>query len=293
MDISAYVEAVEKRNLKVEGIILLKGGVCAAEHRWVPEQPRPVYSVSKSFTALAAGLAIAEGKLSLKDRTAEAFPGLVPLASPRQASLTLEHLLTMSRGHGRFSRPSTVADALAQTLDFEPGTRFVYDNGSTLLASAMITRAAGRKVRDYLLDRLFRPLGIPDPVWKESRDGYTLGATGLELTTRDLAAFGQLLLQRGSWKGKQLLPASWIDEASRPHISTKEMGKPDYDLGYGYCFWTCRYGAYRADGKNGQFVIVFPRQEAVAAITSNEPDMESILALLWEHIFPRLDSPSG
>lgn len=288
MDITPYAEAIEKRNLKVEGIILLKRGERVAGRRWVPETPRPVYSVSKSFTAIAAGLAIAEGKLSLNDRAAEVLSGGAP--SPRLASLTLEHLLTMSRGHGRFSRPRTVPDALEQTLDFEPGTWFVYDNGSTLLASAMITQATGQKVRDYLLDRLFRPLGIPDPVWRESEDGYTLGATGLELTTGDMAAFGQLLLQRGMWKGEQLVPAAWIDGASRPHISTKETGKPDYDIGYGYGFWACRHGAYRADGKNGQFVIVFPRQEAVAAITSDEPDMESILAVVWEHILPQLDS---
>jgi CubicO group peptidase (beta-lactamase class C family) len=288
MDITPYVEAIEKRGLNVGGIILLKGGECIARHRWVPDAPRPVYSVSKSFTAIAAGLAIAEGKLSLADRVAEAFPGLVPHAEPRLGSLTLDHLLTMSRGHGQFSRPRTVAGALSQPLDFDPGVRFVYDNGSAFLVSAMITQATGQKARDYLLDRLFRPLDIPDPVWRESEDGYTVGATGLELTTRDMAVFGQLLLQRGSWKGTQLVPASWIDEARRPHIPTKEMGKPDYDLGYGYGFWICRYGAYRADGKDGQFVIVFPRQEAVAAITSDEPDMENILSAVWEHILPQL-----
>jgi CubicO group peptidase (beta-lactamase class C family) len=291
MDITSYAEAVEKRNLKVEGIIVLKGGERIAGHRWVPEQPRPVYSVSKSFTAMAVGLAIAEGKLSLRDRVADAFPGLVPHAagaSSRLASLTLEHLLTMSRGHARFSRPRTAADALAQTLDFDPGTRFVYDNGSTLLASAMVTQATGRKVRDYLLDRLFRPLDISDPVWQESEDGYTMGATGLELTTGDLAAFGQFLLRRGNWKGEQLVPAPWIDGATRTHISTEETKSPDYNLGYGYGFWTCRHGAYRADGKNGQFVIVFPREEAVVAITSAEPDMESILSAVWDHILPQL-----
>jgi CubicO group peptidase (beta-lactamase class C family) len=291
MDIGPFAEAVEQRNLKVEGIIVLQGGKRIAGRRWASEQPRPVYSVSKSFTAIAAGLAIADGKLSLRDRVVDAFPGLVPhLAGPhRLASLTLEHLLTMSRGHERFSRPRTVADALAQTLGFDPGTRFVYDNGSTLLASAMITEATGQKVRDYLLDRLFRSLGIPDPVWTESGDGYTLGATGLELTTGDLAIFGQFLLQRGNWKGEQLVPAQWIDGATRTHISTKGMKKPDYNLGYGYGFWTCRRGAYRADGKNGQFVIVFPREETVAAITSDEPDMENILSAVWDHILPQLE----
>jgi CubicO group peptidase (beta-lactamase class C family) len=295
MNITPYVKAIEERNLKVEGIIVLKKGERVAEHRWVPEGPRQIFSVSKSFTAMAVGLALAEGKLSLKDRVIDSFSGLIPQCadpSPRLASLTLEHLLTMSRGHARFSRPRTVQDALAQTLDYEPGTRFIYDNGSTFLASAMVTRSlasgadAGPTVRDYLLDRLFRPLGIEGPVWEESPDGYTMGATGLELTTGDLAVFGQFLLQRGCWKGRQLVPAPWIDGATRTHVATGKMGKPNYGLGYGYCFWTCPYGAYRADGKNGQFVVVFPREEAVVAITSDEPDMEPILDAVWDHILP-------
>jgi CubicO group peptidase (beta-lactamase class C family) len=285
MDLGLFIKTVEEKKLKVENLIVIKEGGPIAGYSWVQALPRPVYSVSKSFTAIAAGLAIAEGKLSLKDRAAEFFPGLVSEVSHRLASLTLDHLLTMSRGHGRFSRPGTAARALAQTLSFDPGERFVYDNGSAFLASAMITRAVGQKVRDYLLDRLFRPLGIPDPVWKESPDGYTLGATGLELTTGDLAAFGQLLLQRGQWKGEQLVPASWIDESALPRISTKETKKKYYDLGYGRGFWSCPGGAYRADGKNGQFVIVFPRQEAAAAITSDEADTESILSAIWEYVF--------
>jgi CubicO group peptidase (beta-lactamase class C family) len=293
MNITPYIESIEKQNLKVEGIIVLKGGERIAEYRWVPEKPRPVYSVSKSFTSIAVGLAIAEGKLSLPDRVIDAFPGLIPQntdSSSRLASLTLEHLLTMSRGHSRFSRPRTAASALAQTLTYEPGTRFMYDNGSTFLASAMVTRATGQKVRDYLLDRVFRPLGMGDPAWAESPDGYSLGATGLELTTGNLAAFGQFLLQRGVWKGEQLVPASWIDAAAAPHISTLVTGQRDYDLGYGYCFWMCPYGAYRADGKDGQFVVVFPREEAVAAISSDEPNMGPILYAVWDHIFPQLAS---
>jgi CubicO group peptidase (beta-lactamase class C family) len=291
MNISPYIENIEKQNLKVEGIIVLKGGECIAEYRWAPEKPRPVYSVSKSFTSIAVGLAVTGGKLSLTDRVADAFPGLLPRntdSSSRLASLTLEHLLTMSRGHARFSRPRTVAGALAQPLNYEPGARFVYDNGCTFLASAMVTQAVGQKVRDYLLDRVFRPLGMGDPVWAESPDGYTLGATGLELTTGNLTVFGQFLLQRGVWKGEQLVPSSWIDTAARPHISTQETGKQDYSLGYGYGFWICRNGAYRADGKDGQFVVVFPREEAVVAISSDEPNMEPVLYAVWDHIFPQL-----
>jgi CubicO group peptidase (beta-lactamase class C family) len=194
----------------------------------------------------------------------------------------------MTMGHGEFSRPRTVGEALSQKISFDPGTRFVYDNTSTFLASAMLTRVTGVKLRDYLLDRLFRPLEIPDPIWAESDDGYTQGASGLELTTGSMATFGQFLLQRGNWQGKQLVSASWIDGATRTQISTKYSKIPDYDMGYGYFFWTSRHGAYRADGRNGQFVVVLPRQEAVVAISSDEENLMPILYAVWDHILPQL-----
>jgi CubicO group peptidase (beta-lactamase class C family) len=232
-------------------------------------------------------MAADRGKLSLSDSVAAAFPDLVRKPGKRLAALTLGHLLTMSRGYKAFSRPVTVAEALAQPLTYQPGEYFVYDNGSTFLASAMFTRAMGKTVRDFLLDALFRPLGIPDPVWPESPDGHTVGATGIELTTSDLARFGQFLLQRGQWRGKQLVSPDWIDNAGRPQINTRSR-RPDSDLGYGCGFWPCRHGAYRADGKDGQFVIVLPRQDAVAAINSNEPKPSPILYAVWDEILPLL-----
>jgi CubicO group peptidase (beta-lactamase class C family) len=288
MNIRPYVEAINRLSLKVEGILVLQHGEEIARYRWIPEASRPVYSVSKSFTSLAVGMAIDEGILSLKDRVLDAFPGRVQEPSPRLSTLTLEHLLTMSRGHPEFSRPANVDEALSQPLTTDPGTKFVYDNGSAFLASAMVTRAAGQTVRDFLADRLFKPLDIPDPVWKESADAYTLGATGLELSTGNLARFGQLLLQRGNWKGKQLVSAAWIDTATRAHITTKTFKDADYDLGYGYCFWNCRYGGYRADGKNGQYVVVLPWEDAVVAINSDEENMQPILYAVWDHILPGL-----
>jgi CubicO group peptidase (beta-lactamase class C family) len=288
MNIKPYVEAIDRLSLKVEGVLVLQHGEEIARYRWIPEAPRPVHSVSKSFTSLAVGMAIDEGKLSLKDRVLDAFPGRVKDPPPRLSALTLEHLLTMSRGHPEFSRPADVDEALSQPLTADPGTRFVYDNGSTFLASAMVTAAAGQNVREFLADRLFKPLDIPDPVWKESADGHTLGATGLELSTGSLARFGQLLLRWGNWKGKQLVAASWIDTATRPHITTKMLKDADYDLGYGYCFWNCRHGGYRADGKDGQYVVVLPREDAVVAVNSDEKNMFPILYAVWDHILPQL-----
>ena len=288
MDIDSFVKAIEKQKLNCEGIVVLQHGEKTVEHRWIPEAPRNSFSVSKSFVSIAIGMAIDRGKLSLNSSVADFFPehcGNKP--GKRLSSLTLEHLLNMTRGHRAFSRPATVDEALAQQLAYQPGTRFVYDNGSTFLASAMFTMAMGVTVRDFLLDALFRPLDIPDPQWTQSPDGHTVGATGLALSTSDLARFGRFLLQRGQWQGRQLVSSAWIDNAVRPQINTRSR-RPDCDIGYGLGFWPCRYGAYRADGKLGQFAVVLPRQDAVVAINSNEEKPYHILYAVWDEILPLL-----
>jgi CubicO group peptidase (beta-lactamase class C family) len=287
MDLKPFIEEIENQKLRVEGIMAARRGELIGEHRWTAEVPKNVYSVSKSFTSIAVGMAIDEGKLSLQDKVLDAFPAL-PHAEGAEA-LTLEHLLTMNRGRLEFTHPRSVGEALLHTLDLKPGERFFYDNACTFLASAMVTRATGQKVRDLLAERLFGPLGIPDPVWEESGDGHTIGATGLELSTSSLACFGQFLLQRGNWEGRQLVSSAWIDRATRTQVPTvPSQSSPDYNLGYGYQFWTCRHGAYRCDGKNGQFVVVFPGLDAVVTVTSDEENMKPILYAVWDHILPRL-----
>jgi CubicO group peptidase (beta-lactamase class C family) len=286
MDIKPYVELIEKKKLNAEGIIVLQHGEKIAEYKWIPEKPRLIYSVSKGYTSVAAGMCLDEGLLSLNDRIIDAFP-IIKEPDERLSSCTLAHCLTMSRGYPEFTMPESVFKVLSQKLTEDPGAHFVYDNSSSFLVSAMVTKATKRTVRDFLLDRLFRPLGIPDPVWRESEDGYSIGGTGLEVSTSSLAVFGQFLLQRGNWNGKQLVSERWLDCATRPHITTKERTDPDWDLGYGYHFWACRHGAFRVDGFKGQFVIVLPWENAVVAITAEEDNVKELLYAVWDTILPQ------
>ncbi len=287
MNINFFIRAIEKQKLNCEGIIVLQHGEKVAEHRWIPEAPRNSFSVSKSFVSIAVGMAIDRGKISLDSRIADFFPEYCRKAGKRLSVLTLEHLLSMTRGHRAFSRPPMVVDAITQPLAYQPGAHFVYDNGSTFLASAMFTKAMGLTVREFLLDALFRPLDIPDPQWPESSDGHTVGATGLALATSSLARFGQFLLRRGQWQNRQLVSSAWIDNAARPQANTRSR-RPDCDIGYGFGFWPCRHGCFRADGKDGQFVVILPRQDAVVAINSNEEKPYPILYSVWEEILPLL-----
>jgi hypothetical protein len=101
------------------------------------------------------------------------------------------------------------------------------------------------------------------------------------------------MLQRGEWEGKQLVPADWVDAATSKQVPNDNQDNPDWQRGYGLQFWRARHGAYRADGAFGQYVLVFPDQDATLAITSASPDMQATLDLVWEHLLPAFEGGTG
>jgi len=266
-----FIRAASTQLDSLHSIMVVRHGAVVAEGWWspyAPEYPHMMFSVSKSFTSTAVGLAISEGLLSLDDRVVELLPHDLPTEiDARLSALTVRHLLTMTTGHA--ADTVSLADdshgenwaraILAQPLDFTPGTHYVYNSGATHLLSAIVQRATGERLLDYLGPRLFEPLGITDATWESSPQGIDAGGWGLNITTEQLATFGQLLLQRGQWQGGQLVPAEWIDEATSLRVDTSAT---DHDLdgrqGYGYQFWRNRLAGYRADGAFGQFCLVLP-----------------------------------
>jgi CubicO group peptidase (beta-lactamase class C family) len=108
--------------------------------------------------------------------------------------------------------------------------------------------------------------------------------------TEDIAKFGQLYLQKGQWNGKQLLPASWVEQATARQVSNGSDPTKDWDQGYGFQFWRCRHGAYRGDGAFGQFCIMLPEQDAVVAITADTRNMQAELNVVWDKLLPAFQS---
>lgn len=294
--ILAFVDAAEAKDLGVHSVMVLRHGHVVAEGWWAPygkDDPHTLYSLSKSFTSTAVGIAVAEKKLTLDDHVIAAFPD--PPADPSQnlMAMTLRDLLTMSTGHHAedvergfsFDGDEVLTKAfLALPVAHKPGTHFWYNTPATYMASAMVQKATGQKVVDYLKTRLFDPLGISGQTWEESRQGVTLGGYGLKIRTEDIARFGQLYLQKGMWNGQRLLPEDWVAAATARQTSTGSHPASDWDQGYGYQFWRSRHGLYRGDGAFGQYCIVMPEQDAVVAITSGTRDMGAVMNLVWDHI---------
>ena len=175
-------------------------------------------------------------------------------------------------------------------MPFKPGTHFLYNTSATYMLSAIVQKATGQTVLDYLQPRLFEPLGIEHPTWETSLQGISAGGYGLSVRTEDIARFGQLYLQKGKWNGKQIVPESWVETATARQTSNGSNPKSDWDQGYGYQFWRCRNGGYRGDGAFGQYCIVLPEQDAVIAITSGLGDMQAVLNLVWDKLLPAMKS---
>ena len=293
----SFIEAVDNVD-SMHSFMLVRHGRVVAEGWWSPYRAgarHSLYSLSKSFTSTAVGLAIAEGKLKLDDEVLKFFLDEAPSEpSVNLQAMRVSDLLRMSTGQ-QTEPPRTAGEPwtktfLAHSVPFKPGTHFLYNTSATYMQSAIVQKATGQTVLDYLRPRLFEPLGIDAPTWETSPQGISTGGYGLSIRTEDIAKFGQLYLQKGKWHDKQLVPAAWIEAATAQQTSNGSNPDSDWDQGYGYQFWRCRNGAYRGDGAFGQYCIVLPEQDAVIAITSGVKDMQAILNLVWQKLLPALNS---
>ncbi|MGB7345131.1 MAG: serine hydrolase [Pirellulaceae bacterium] len=289
-----FIETADQEVKSMHSFMLVRHGHVVAEAWWAPEsaeKPHILWSLSKSFTSTAVGLAVSDGKLSVDDLVLKFFPDEAPAdPSGNLKAMRVRDLLTMNTGHQdeiNWREAEHWAKAfLAQPVPHKPGTHFRYNTPATYMLSAIVQKVTGETVLEYLRPRLFQPLGIADPKWETSPQGISIGGYGLYLRTEDIAKFGQLYLQQGKWNGKQLLPESWVEQATSKQVSNGSDPSKDWDQGYGFQFWRCRHGAYRGDGKDGQFCIVLPEQDAVIAITANTGNMQAELNVVWDKLLP-------
>ena len=315
-----YLKAVADSAEDLHSIMVLQHGKVLEEKQIAPDTAHIMNSVSKTFTSTAVGFAIHEGLLSLDDNIVDIFPESVP-ADPQErlSAITIRHLLTMNSGHGkdptyavRVNDSDWVQAFMEWPIEFDPGTCYCYNSLGTYILSAAVQKVTGQKVVDYLDTRLWQPLGIEKPFWQESPQGINTGGWGLYLHTEDLARMGQCLLKGGKFRGRQVIPADWVAEMSANQVPSAGAGlnemqvkaiqadesnpfrayfdpeKSDWLQGYGYQMWRCRHGAFRADGANGQYIIVIPDKDAVIVTTAHIQNMRQELNLIWDYLLPAL-----
>lgn len=297
--VAAFVDELDaSRDIEPHSLMVLRHGHVVASGWWAPysaDRPHLLYSLSKSVTSTAVGLAVSEDLLALDDLVVAHFPEYAgEITDPRVRAMRVRHLLAMATGHDYDTWERAVAGDRADPVrgflqlapQGDPGSVFAYNQSATYTLAAIVQRAAGCSLGEYLRPRLLDPLGIGPVGWQQFPAGRDLGFSGLHATTDAVARLGLLYLQRGRWDGRRLLPADWVDEATRKHVDNSVVGEgPDWQQGYGFQFWMARHG-YRGDGAYGQFCVVLPEQDAVVAVTAATVRMQAVLDAMWQHLLP-------
>ena len=260
------------------------GSVSARPTSFQPTTLHDLQSISKSVVSLLVGIALAERRItSLDTPVLDYFPEYADLRTPERASITLQHLLTMTAGFewdesGSYARPGNDASrmrfaadrfrfVLGREIVAAPGSRFVYNSGATTLLGEVLERTTGMPIAEYASQKLFKPLGIVDVAWRKFADGKAAAAGGLRMRPRDLAKIGRLLLAGGRWQGVQLVPTDWVATALRGQVAVSDR------IRYGYQFWSgnVRHGGaslpWRAGfGNGGQRLFMVPALDLVVVV---------------------------
>ncbi len=267
----------------MDSVLVARHGTIVAEAYYAPFAPRlrhRMNSSTKSVIGSLVAIAHAEGLIkSLDQPVLDFFPDRTfANTDARKKALTVQHLLDMTSGL-EWNEPLTSsvlpsmfemersADWVQYILDRpmarEPGASFEYNSGNPHVLSAILSKVTGRSAEDYARDKLFKPLGIDDVLWRRDPQGVSTGGYGLYLQPRDMAGLGQLWLHDGTWDGRRLLPTGWTGRARH---STIAMGLPG--LTYANLFWSMpSRDVFMAVGFHRQLIVVMPALDVVAVFT--------------------------
>ena len=227
------------------------------------------YSLSKNFTATAIGLAQDMGLLTIDDHIINFFPNKLPDKMDKKVEqVKISHLLTQTMGNKEgylfendihtYGINDWVRLILSMPLEYEPGTKFVYSNSTYYLLSCIIHNVSGMTLDMFLRNHLFRYMGINEFAWETCPMGETMGASGLYMSTMDIAKLGVLYLNNGEYDGRRLIPSKWVDEAIKAKIANEV---------YGYSFMKNDIG-YNGGGAYNQIILVVPSKNLVFAAHS-------------------------
>jgi CubicO group peptidase (beta-lactamase class C family) len=291
-----FMRANQERGLGVYGIHVHREGSAPLERRVRSDDRVNLYSVAKTFTSVALGLAEAEGRLTLDDRLLEHFPELRASAAEGVEDITLRQLVTMTSGTShewyadvRIDAADLLDEIVAAPLAAPPGTRFAYTGSGAYAIGRVIARVTGADVRSYLLPRLFAPLDLHNPAWHTCPRGYPFAESDLFLRTHELARFARLLLQDGRWEDRPVLPAAYVERMTRERVDTGTVTYGErFTYGYGLGVWIDRSGVYRMDGRYGQYALVCPGVRAAVTVTAHCDDDVVLLDAIHELVVDRL-----
>lgn len=280
------IDYIESNSITIHSLIVLRHGYIVLEKYPTSEynenMTHLLYSVTKSFTSSLIGIAIDKGYIdNVSQGVLDFFPNrTIGNLDERKERMRLEHLLTMRSGMEwdewsapftspqndvwhLYAGPDGLQYALNLSMVAEPGSVWHYNTGVSHILSGIIQETTGMRTLEFANEHLFGPLGIHNVIWRTDRQGVNQGGFDLRLRPRDMAKFGLLFLNNGTWDSEQIVSADWVA------ISTSTITQLNNNQGYGYQWWTLpTIGVYFAAGLYGQFIFVVPEHDLVVVFTS-------------------------
>lgn len=328
--ISEVVSQIESGEFgKIHSLIIIHNDEVILEKYfmgWHRYRLHQVFSVTKSVTSSLIGMAIDQGLITGVDlKLIDTFPeyNRIKNMDPRKKIITLENLLTMTAGYkwnelsvpyknddGSWNPNNDIVYMHMHSIDFikyvldlplvdDPGEKFTYNSGCSILLAGIIKRKTGKSAEEYAAEYLFEPLGITKWKWLKSPDGTTDSGGGLFMYPADMAMFGYLFIKNGKVDGKQIVSEGWVNRSTERHVSTRIRE-------YGYQWWRFKKssgGAYSdiintsyfALGIGDQAIFVIPKANMVVVSTADNllHKGKRIYNILFEHILPALKVNGG
>lgn len=296
-----FVERIDREQICMHGFLLLRKGQIAAEGYWAPYSQNSMhrmYSVTKSFVAMAIGLMVDEDKIALDDKVVQFFEDKVPEnVHPYLAQATIRDLLMMSTPHNSTSYTRNDDDWAAtffhKTPSHPPGSIFAYDTSATVILNTIVERISGVPFLEYMRERLLDPIGFSkDARCIQTPEGTSWGGSGALCTLRDMAKLAYVCANQGRWNDQQLISEQYIQQATSKQIDNSLQGR----VGYGYQIWMMENNGFAFRGMGSQLAFCFPDQDFIFACISDTQGAgatgEGIEEAFWEEIYAHLaDSP--
>ncbi|UCF21004.1 MAG: serine hydrolase [Gemmatimonadota bacterium] len=274
-------------------------------------------SDSKSVTSILLGIAVDEGLIGGADETMFSFfPDYSGLSDAVKKQITLTHMLAMASGLpwnegypyadprndlvAMINSEDPIGYVLSKSTVAAPGTRFIYNSGTTNLLGEVIRRTSGVTLSAFAEQHLFAPLGISSYEWYgfPNAPEMVVASSTLYLRPRDMAKIGQLYLDGGVWNGTRVVSENWVTASTSEviDVSTSESPAQGYLNGYGLQWWLGTFDTgdtdfYTAAGWGGQFIIVIPGHEMVVVITAGDfedPDYDALLGIADDYVLRAL-----
>lgn len=282
---------IREKEIQIHSLLIIRDGYAVLDATFYPYNGKDVHdvaSVTKSVMTTLIGIAAEQGKLGLEDNLVSFFPDrTIADLDERKQAITVRHLVSMSSGldcsadedektlKEMVASPDYVQFVLDRQVSWSPGEQFVYCSPAIHLLSPILQQATGMPALDFARKYLFEPLGIHDAMWERDPQGYYDGWGDISLRPQDMAKIGFLFLHNGQWDGQQIVSSQWIEQATQAHMDT---GRDPY--GYGWWIDPAVEGAYRADGRGGQYIFILPKWNMVVVTTGGGFMMDEFAKML-------------